>query len=55
MRTVKLNPKTTLQSFDGSIRYFSVHNLSWKDKVHILLNKRIWFEVTKGTAERIAR
>lgn len=55
MRTVKLNPKTTLQSFDGNIRYFSVNNLSLRDKIHILLNKRIWFEVTKREAERIVR
>ena len=55
MKTVKLEPKTITQTFSDDVRYFSVHNLSFKDRISILFNKIVWFQLTKEDAERVAR
>ena len=55
MKTIKLEPKTITQTLDDSIKYFSVHNLSFKDRVSILFYKIVWFQITKEDVERIAR
>ena len=55
MKSIRLIPKNTVDFMTMELTLFSVHNLTFKNKLRILFSKRVWFRMSKADLRRLAR